>query len=181
MKHGSNFKMSLVGERLDFEWDPLFRKEVLRQVDNEYLFGKKRDLESKKEHDAKYKDPTKFDPEDHKLEDFAKGPNSDVKEEFDEDSDTFDENRVEELDYNLELRIMRRIMVKEARENDPNKDKYVFKQYKDANPIRDWEDYRMGLIKQKERLDTKSFDELAEKELFGRVLPKDESIERIIA
>jgi len=33
--------MSLVGERCEFEYDPLFRKQVLRVIDNEKLIGDK--------------------------------------------------------------------------------------------------------------------------------------------
>lgn len=35
-------KIELVGDRLDFEWDKQFKREVLRQIDNEYLEGKKK-------------------------------------------------------------------------------------------------------------------------------------------
>ena len=33
--------MSLVGERCEFEYDPLFRKQVLRTIDNESLIADK--------------------------------------------------------------------------------------------------------------------------------------------
>jgi hypothetical protein len=37
----------LVGDQLDFEFDPLFKRELLRQIDNEYLAGKKTALKEK--------------------------------------------------------------------------------------------------------------------------------------
>ena len=39
---GVKTKMGLVGDRLDFEWDPTFRKEILRVVDSEFLMNQKR-------------------------------------------------------------------------------------------------------------------------------------------
>lgn len=50
-RHGAQTKMQVVGDKLDFELDPLFRKELLRQVDNEYLLGKKAALREKKEYE----------------------------------------------------------------------------------------------------------------------------------
>jgi hypothetical protein len=45
--HGAETKMKLVGDQLDFEFDPLFKRELLRQIDNEYLAGKKTALKEK--------------------------------------------------------------------------------------------------------------------------------------
>ena len=39
---GASTKMQPMGEKLDFEVDPLFKKEVLRLIDSEYLIGQKR-------------------------------------------------------------------------------------------------------------------------------------------
>lgn len=51
--------MQLVGDKLDFEFDPLFKKELLRQIDNEYLKGKKVALEEKKQHEREFINPVK--------------------------------------------------------------------------------------------------------------------------
>lgn len=46
---GVRAKMELVGDRLDFEWDPTFRKEILRVVDSEFLMNQKRRTKEEQE------------------------------------------------------------------------------------------------------------------------------------
>lgn len=57
--HGAETKMQLVGDQLDFEFDPLFKRELLRQIDNEYLAGKKTALKEQKQHEKEFVDPIK--------------------------------------------------------------------------------------------------------------------------
>jgi hypothetical protein len=57
--HGADTKMQLVGEQLDFEFDAVFKRELLRQVDNEYLAGKKAALREKQTHEKDFVNPTK--------------------------------------------------------------------------------------------------------------------------
>jgi hypothetical protein len=57
--HGAETKMQLVGEKLDFEFDSLFKRELLRQIDNEYLAGKKAALKEKQQHEKEFIDPIK--------------------------------------------------------------------------------------------------------------------------
>jgi hypothetical protein len=57
--HGAETKMQLVADRLDFEFDPLFKKELLRQIDNEYLAGKKIALRAQQQNEKDYINPVK--------------------------------------------------------------------------------------------------------------------------
>ena len=51
--------MQLVAEQLDFEFDPLFKRELLRQIDNEYLLGKKIALRAQQQHEKDFVNPVK--------------------------------------------------------------------------------------------------------------------------
>ena len=47
-----------MGDKLDFEVDPVFKKEVLRIIDNEHLMGekrKKKELDEQPDRDYQYK------------------------------------------------------------------------------------------------------------------------------
>ncbi len=44
----------------------------------------------------------------------------------------------------------------------------------------EWDEYVQKYDRLKQKLPRKTFDELAEMELFGRVLPKDQNIERFV-
>lgn len=48
-----------MADRLDFEFDPLFKKELLRQIDNEYLAGKKIALRAQQQNEKDYINPVK--------------------------------------------------------------------------------------------------------------------------
>lgn len=43
---GSREKIQLVGDKLDFEYDPTYRRELLRHIDNEFLIGRKKEIAS---------------------------------------------------------------------------------------------------------------------------------------
>jgi hypothetical protein len=49
-----------------------------------------------------------------------------------------------------------------------------------ANTLYEWKLYLNKMKNQKAQTNRKSFDELAEMELYGRVLPKDVNKERLI-
>lgn len=54
--NGAYEKIDLVGDKLDFEYDANFKKELLRHVDSQYLVGKKADFAAKKQYNKKYMD-----------------------------------------------------------------------------------------------------------------------------
>jgi hypothetical protein len=54
------------------------------------------------------------------------------------------------------------------------------KNRRESNGFYNWREYLNKMKEQKSKTGRKSFDELAEMELYGRVLPKDQSKERLI-
>lgn len=157
--HGADAKMELVGDKLEFEYDPLFRKEILRIVDNEHLQARKQELADKLQQKEKFVDIV--------------GP---TKEVYEQSKYQLNAGRNFES-YHLFERIMRHIFLKEGLSK--TEDYTIFKEFIDANDFMDWEDRQRKFREAKGTFETKTFDELAEIELYGRVLPKDSKIERI--
>jgi hypothetical protein len=160
---GAYEQIQLVGDRLDFEIDSSFRKELLRQIDNEYLVGKKSRWQEKEDNPSEklgeYKD---FSDAYEKLEAY--------------EEDEMDENESKE---NIAYSILMKMYRREAETKTPEEGYGVLSYLLEDNEFIEWENHLHRMKTAKNRSDKKTFDELAELELYGRVLPKASRVEKI--
>jgi hypothetical protein len=94
---------------------------------------------------------------------------------YDEEKSTYESKQTKS--YDMFNRIMTKLFFEEG--VSKNEDYRTFKEFTDDNEFIDWEDRQRTMRDAKSRQPSLTFDELAEKELYGRVLPKDSKIEQI--
>jgi hypothetical protein len=81
---------------------------------------------------------------------------------------------------NMFMQIFNKICFKELTESK-EVNSYFLQNVKNNNVFKRWQEYVVKYDDLKHKVeDRKTFDELAEIELYGRVLPKDQNIERLI-
>lgn len=152
-----------MGDKLDFEVDPSFRRELLRQIDNEYLVGKKARWQEKE--DTPVEKEGEF--RDH----------SDAYEKMEAyEEEEMDENEEKE---NIAYSILMKMYRKEAEAKTPEEGYGVMTHLLEDNEFIEWENHLLRMKTAKNRSPRQTFDELAELELYGRVLPKAARVEKI--